>query len=272
MIRLVLTSFIQSLLFLQTSNVIHPKSADVLQAALKAVESVESVEYEVRREHTASAGSKFKARTSILAARSPFRFSAKLQGEDAPVRQLAVSDGKITRASYDGKTNETNTFAPSYPKEKLMPTLNGANQDVSATWRLLLDADFLKEAIASGRILYVKQEDIEGDLCHVVLYVRNSDVLESITEYYWFSIKTGLPRAVQRLTLTRGSTNLFPRFIISNIKLNPSIPVDTFSYKPTPSDSSTIPAPKAAATEPTTRRTLIGSQLPTLEVRDLEYK
>jgi thiol-disulfide isomerase/thioredoxin len=249
------------------------RAADVLQTALKAIENVDSVEYETHTERASSAGAKFKTRTTILATRSPFRFSAKLQGEDVSVTQMAVSDGKITRASTDGKTNETNTFAPSYPKEKLMPTMNNdAIQDVSATWRLLLDPDFLKEAIASGNTLYVKQEDVEGDLCNVVLYIRNSVVFESITEYYWFSAKTGLPRATQRLNIGRGRTNLFPRFIISKINLNPSIPADIFSYRPTASDSSSAPAPKTSATLPPARKSLIGEQLLALEARDMDFK
>lgn len=274
MLILALISFAYALLPLQATAATQPKPADVLQGALKAVEKIESVEYEVRREITTPAGDKVKVRTTIFAARTPFRFSAKLQAEDNSVRQIAVSDGTITRASYDGKVNETSTFAARYPKEKLMPMLNDANRDVSATWRLLLDADFLKEAIASGNILYVKQEDLEGDLCNVVLYVRNSEVFESMSEYFWLSAETGLPRAVQRLTLTRGLANLSPRFTISKVKPNASIPAGAFSYRPTSSDSSAAPMapPKAAAAAPVTEAALVGTQLPALEARDMEFK
>jgi len=269
---LFLVPFISTLLSLQTSGTSQPKPADVLRAALKSVEGIESVEYEVRSEVTNSAGTKLKAQTTILATRAPFRFSATLRGEGSPLRQIAVSDGEITRASYDGKVNETNTFASNYPKEKVMPILNDANRHVSATWRLLLDADFLKEAIASGNILYVKQEDLEGDLCNVVLYVRPSEVFESMSEYYWFSVTTGLPRGVQRLTLTRGRANLSPRFTISKIKLNPIISANTFAYRPTVSDSFTPPVTKTADMALPARRSLIGSLLLELEMRDMEYK
>ena len=274
MLILVLISFAYALQPSQATAATQPKPADVLQGALKAVEKIESVEYEVRSEITTPAGDKIKVRTTIFAARTPFQFSAKLQGEVNPVRQIAVSDGTITRASYDGKVNETSTFAARYPKEKLMPILNDANRDVSATWRLLLDADFLKEAIASGNIMYVKQEDLDGDLCNVVLYVRNSEVFESMSEYYWFSAETGLPRAVQRLTLTRGRTNLSPRFTISKVKPNAIIPAGAFSYRPTSSDSSAAPMspPKAAAAAQPTEAALVGSQLPALEARDMEFK
>ena len=274
MLILVLISFVYALQSSQATAATQPKPADVLQGALKAVEKIESAEYEVRSEITTLAGDKIKVRTTIFAARTPFRFSAKLQGEDNPVRQIAVSDGTITRASYDGKVKETSTFAARYPKEKLMPILNDANRDVSATWRLLLDADFLKEAIASGNILYVKQEDLEGDLCNVVLYVRNSEVFESMSEYFWLSAQTGLPRAVQRLTLTRGRANLSPRFTISKVKPDASIPAGAFSYRPTSSDSSAapMPPPKAAAAAQPTEAALVGSQLPGLEARDMEFK
>jgi thiol-disulfide isomerase/thioredoxin len=272
MFSLLLVPFIQSLLFLQTSSAAPTSPADVLRGMLKAVENIESVEYEVRREYKTSEGNKFRGRTTVLASRSPLRFSAKLQAEDAPITQMAVSDGKITRGSSDGKTNEAYTFAPRYPKDKVMPYVNDANLDVSATWRLLLDADFLKEMIAGGNILYVKQEDIEGDLCHVVLSVRNSAIFESVTEYYWISVKTGLPRAMQRLTLTRGSTILNPRFIISKLKINPGLPADAFTYRPTATDSSTVRAPKPTAADgQPTERSLVGSRLPALEVRDVDF-
>ena len=270
MILLVLVPFLCTLLSFQTSGTPQPRPADVLQAALKALEGIESVEYEVRSEITNS-GTKLKAQTTILATRAPFRFSATLRGEGSPLRQIAVSDGEITRASSDGKVNEINTFASTYPKEKVMPILNDANRHVSATWRLLLDSDLLKEAIASGNILYVKQEDVEGDLCDVVLYIRNSEVFESVSEYYWFSVATRLPRAMQRLTLTRGHANLSPRFTISKIKLNATISANTFAYRPTVSDSSRLPVTKTADVAPA-RRSLIGSLLPALEMRDMEYK
>lgn len=274
MLILVLISFAFALHPFQTTAATQPKPADVLQTALKAVEKIESVEYEVRSEITTPAGDKVKVRTTIFATRTPFRFSATLRGEGPPLRQMAVSDGEITRASYDGKVNETNTFASTYPKEKVMPILNDANRHVSGTWRLLLDADLLKEAIGSGNILYVKQEDIEGDLCNVVLYVRTSEVFESMSEYYWFSAATGLPRAVQRLTLTRGRANLSPRFTISQVKPNAIIAAGTFSYRPTSSDSSVAPMspPKVAAAARPPEAALVGSKLPALEVRDLEFK
>lgn len=274
---LILICFVLSLLSSKASSsaqIVRPKPADVLQSALKAVQSIESVEYQVHRERVTSTGLKFRGQTTIVASRSPFRFSAKFQGEDVPIAQMAVSDGKNTRVSYDGKTDETSIFALSYPKEKVMPARGGYDviPDVATTWRLLLDADFLKEAIASENILYVKQEDVEGDLCHVVLYVRGSDVFESVTEYFWISAKTGLPRAVQRLTLMRGSSNLRPRFTISKIRLNPRIAADTFSYRPTPLDSTVETAPKTSATISPANSSLVGSQLPDLEVRDLAFQ
>jgi hypothetical protein len=98
-----LALLIQILSFSQASGQ-HPP-ADVLRSAIKAVEKLESVEYEVMREYATADGRKFKGRTKIVAARSPLRFSAKLEGEDVSVTQLAVSDGKVIRSSQNGKTS-----------------------------------------------------------------------------------------------------------------------------------------------------------------------
>ena len=242
---------------------------DVVQATIKAIENIQSVEYEVRGEYSA-AGARFKGRTTIIATRSPFRFRAKLQGDDRPITQLAVSDGKTTRASYDGKTSETDTFAPSYPSEYIMPALGQSNLDVSYTWRLLLDPGFFSAAVADGQLLLVMQDDIDGDLCNVVLHLRKSEVHGTVTDYLWLSVKTGLPRAVQRLSLNRGRTQLSSRQIISTIHINPAIASDLFSYTPLASDSSTVTPDKTAAPVTSARETLTGRQLAEFDVRNME--
>jgi thiol-disulfide isomerase/thioredoxin/outer membrane lipoprotein-sorting protein len=268
MIFLLLISLAQSTLLLQATNKAQPEPADVLRSLLKAVEHVESVEYEVRSEHSTTDGKKYKARTRILATRSPFQFSARLQAEDAPFKQMAVSDGKVTRASTRGETSEAPFVFSSQGRQVV---LNDANEDVAATWRLLLDQLHIKKAIESGSILFINQDEIEGDLCNIVLYSRPlTGEAGSTTEYYWVSAKTGLPRAVQRWTLQRGHTRFGPQFIISNINLNPGIPAETFSYRPAPSDSFKGPELKPSPQPPA--KSLIGAELADLEVMDLQPK
>jgi len=268
MIYLLLISLAQPILLLQASAQSYASPTDVLRSLLKAVEHIESVEYEVRREHSTIDGKKYKARTRVLATRSPFQFSAKLQAEDAPVTQMAVSDGKATRASTGGETSEAPFVFSSRGGQVI---LNDANEDVAATWRLLLDQPHINKAIESRTILFVSQDEIEGDLCNVVLYSRPlTDEAGGTTEYYWVSAKTGLPRAVQRWTLQRGRTRFGPQFIISNIKPNPSIPGETFSYNPTASDSSKAPELKPPAQA--VGKSLIGADLADLEVMDLQSK
>lgn len=268
MIFLQLIYLAQSILLLQATNQAHPSPADVLRSLLKAVEHIESVEYEVRREHSTTDGKKYKARTRVLATRSPFQFSARLQAEDAPVIQMAVSDGKATRASIGGKTSEAPFVFSSQGRQVI---LNDANEDVAATWRLLLDQLHINKAIESRSILFVSQDEIEGDLCNVVLYSRPlTGEAGGTTEYYWVSAKTGLPRAVQRWTLQKGRTRLGPQYIISNIKLNPDIPAETFSYRPTASDSFKGPELKPPA-QPA-GESLIGAELADMEVMDLQTK
>lgn len=152
-----------------------------------------------------------------------------------------------------------------------MRIMNESTADVARTWRTLLDAAFLQAATSSPDVLYVKQEEIEGDPCDVVLVLRSSDLFESVTTYYWISTRTGMPRAVQNLMLVRGRTNLTPRYVISNAKLNPAIPPGVFSYRPTPGDSST-PAPATPPAVPTSEAASIGKLLPDLEVRDRDYR
>ena len=165
-----LALLIQIFSFSQASGQAPPSPADVLRSTIKAVEKLESVEYEVRREYVSADGRKFKGRTKIMAARSPLRFSAKLEGEDVSVTHLAVSDGKVIRSSQNGKTSAIE--GPVFSSRILQGTLNDAHRDAATTLRLLFDREFLQTALASQNILFAGQDEIEGDPCHIVLYVR----------------------------------------------------------------------------------------------------
>src|SRR5262245_43031919 len=263
-----LTLLIQILSFSPASGQAPPPPADVLRSAIKAVEKLESVEYEVRREYITSDGRKFKGRTRIVAARSPLRFSAKLEGEDVSVTQFAVSDGKAIRSSQNGKTSVSE--GPVFTSRILQGTLNDAHRDVTTTLRLLFDREFLQTALASQNVLFAGQDEIEGDLCNIVLYVRVSNEGGNASDYFWISAQTGLPRASQRLLLVRGQSSLQPRFILSNIKLNPAAPPESFLYEPKASDSSVVLEPKN--TPPPAEKNLTGAPLPDLELRDIDYK
>jgi thiol-disulfide isomerase/thioredoxin len=264
-----LALLIQILSFSQASGQAPPPPADVIRSSIKAVEKLESVEYEVRREYVTTDGRKFKGRTNIVAARSPLRFSAKLEGEDVSVTQLAVSDGKVIRSSQNGKTSASE--GPVFTSRILQGSLNDAHRDVTTTLRLLFDREFLQTALASQNIMFAGQDEIEGDTCNIVLYVRASNEGGNASDYFWISTQTGLPRASQRLLMVRGQSSLHPRFIISNIKLNPVIPPETFLYEPKASDSSSATEPKNAP-PPAAEKNLTGTLLPDLELRDIDYK
>ena len=253
----------------QSSRGTRPDAAEILRSLLRAVENMKAVAYDVRREHTAADGTKYNGVTRVLATRSPFRFRAKLDGQEIPVKQLAVSDGKATRASTDGEASDASIVFSSRGGQVI---LNAANEDVAATWRLFLDLDHINKAIESRNIMFVSGDEIEGEACHIVLYSRPlTTEASAITEYIWISAITGLPRAMQRWSLQRGRTRLGTQYIISNIKPDPSFSPETFSYVPIGSDSSKIAksnvvAPKApAGPRP-------GTALPDLEVMNMEYK
>jgi len=99
------------------------------------------------------------------------------------------------------------------------------------------------------------------------MYVRVGQDSGSTIEWYWISDKTGLPRAAQRINLRRGATRLTDRAVISVVRINPRIPAGTFTYSPAPADSTPAASPAAERTP----RSLRGTRLPDLEVRDASY-
>jgi thiol-disulfide isomerase/thioredoxin/outer membrane lipoprotein-sorting protein len=258
-----------SLLLLQAPNAAQsvptpPAAAEVLRATLKALEKVEAVEYEVRRVAQNPSDQNAKLQTSILLAPNPFRFSAKTRDERGQVVSFAVSDGKTTRTSSQGKTGEHPTFVPG-----AMVSTTIAGGDV-ATTRQLFDANYLTEAIASQRVHVLSQSEVESELCHILVYARLSSRPElASTQYIWVSTVTGLPRAVQVLNIARGHVTLAPRLVLAKIRFNPPIPAETFTYQPKTTDTVTLATAKPAAAEPAS---IIGQQLPALEVRDVEFK
>jgi thiol-disulfide isomerase/thioredoxin len=238
--------------------------ASILRSALRATEKIDTIEYEVRRESKGPDGALHPAWSTIVAARSPFGFQARFRDEDSGARDMAVLDGEVTRYSADGVSGEIpRTF---FAAGQVVP--NRAAVDVATTWHVLLDRDFITTAIDSGSIVYAGKDDIAGDLCRIVLYVRAGEDSGSNVDWYWISEKTGMPRAVQRVTLRRGTTRLVDRAVISIVRTNFRIPPDLFRYRPSAADST----PAATSTRVASPRNLRGTRLPDLEVKDADYK
>lgn len=256
--RILLATLVLVNLFAQGND-----APSILRSSLKATEKIDTIEYEVRRMSKASDGKLRYSRSTILAQRSPFGFVARYQNEDTGIRDMAVLDGEVTRYSADGVAGEVpRTFISA---GQVIP--NAASADAAITWRLLLDRDYVSTAIDSGSIVYAGKDDVDGELCRIVAYVRVSEESGSTIDWYWISSKTGLPRAVQRGNLRRGTTRLTDRAVISILRMNPRIPPDAFTYRPTPADSSpdAAPAPRASS------RDLRGMRLPDLELKDIAY-
>lgn len=237
--------------------------ADILRSALKSAEKIDTIEYEVRRDSKGPDGKLHRSRSSVLAARSPFRFQARFEDEDTGARDMSVLDGDITRYSADGIAGEVRrTFVAG---GQIVP--NSSASDVAITWHMLFDRDYLATAIDSGNIVYAGKDDIDGELCHSVLYVRVGEDSGSTADWYWISAKTGLLRAVQRANLRRGAARLTDRYIVSVLRLNPRLAPSVFSYAPTPADST----PEPAASRTSSMRSIQGLRLPDLEVKDASY-
>src|SRR5262245_38763151 len=88
-----------------------PTATEILRATVKAIETAEAVEYEVRRGALKPGDPTALLRTTIVLTRDPLRFLAKTTNENGQVVAMAVSDGKTTRISSDGKVGEHPTFA-----------------------------------------------------------------------------------------------------------------------------------------------------------------
>ena len=236
----------------------------ILRSALKATEKIDTIEYEVRRMSKAPDGKLRYSRSMILAQRSPLGVVARYQSDDTGIRDMAVLDGEVTRYSSDGVAGEIpRTFIAA---GQISP--NWASGDIAITWRVLLDREFVSRAIDSGSIVYAGKDDIEGELCRIVAYVRVGEDSGSTVDWYWISSKTGLPRAVQRQLLRRGMTHVTDRVIISILRINPKIPPGAFNYRPIPSDS----LPDTTTTPEVSPRNLRGMRLPDVEVKDVAYK
>jgi peroxiredoxin len=197
--------------------------------------------------------------------KSPFHFRAEHRGEGNSILEVTVYDEKTVRVSSNGETQEGPAFASG--GSGAMIVLSNAGFDVPATWHLLLDQEYLRKAIASGKILFLWQGEIEDDLCNVVLYAHNE-----VIDYWWISAKTALPRAVQRVNMMRGhNTSPGPRFEISNVRFNPEIPPNAFAFAPPSSGARTAEyqGTPPVFSEPT--KSILGQPLPSLEVRDPQY-
>lgn len=264
---------LQFLFGFQVAAAPQPSAADILGSAIKATGEAGAAAYVVRRDYTDDSGGKHKGSTSIVLTKSPFQFRAEHQEEGQSLPENAVSDGKVTRSSSNGRTEERLTFGSS--GRDAMIVTNDATFDVAATWHLLLDPDYLRKAVASGRLLFLWEDDVEDDPCNVIVYAR-----DGWTDYLWISARTGLPRATQRLNLQHGRAILGPRYELTDIHLDPPIPPGSFDLRraltsppgPTGSKVNGDESARSAVAASVAPSDLIGRPLPALEVRDAQYK
>jgi thiol-disulfide isomerase/thioredoxin/outer membrane lipoprotein-sorting protein len=242
---------------------------DVLRSARNAIIGAQSAGYVVTKDYADSSGNKHKGHTNIVIVKSPFEFRAEHRREDGSRSETAISDGKTTNTITDGKRDQSPTFGPKGP-DWSMNVVGDADSDVAATWHLILDADYFQRAFESGRILYLWEEEVQGDPCSVIVYAR-----DHWTDYLWISTKTGFPRATQRVSMTRGPTRLSSRYEISDIRLNPQLRTDAFLL-PTdgtgPSETTPSRPKMQQSASGAVASNVVGVRLPDLELRDPQFK
>jgi outer membrane lipoprotein-sorting protein len=126
--------------------------------------------------------------------------------------------------------------------------MDRASGDALAT-HSAFDLYTYRKALANQSALYAGEDDIEGDLCYVVAVPSFfPEEAGSDTSYYWISARTGTPRSKQKYRILRGKTSVTYRWVISNIRLNPTLPPEAFSYHPTLTDSS-VPLDRGPAVQ-----------------------
>lgn len=268
-------------LFAQTSRVpsqgipstTNPSATDILRASMKALSNLSAVEYEVEADEQRSLLSykmtKVRAKTTIIAANSPRRAFARLQGADGATYETFTLNGNIMPYSAAGAVGENDLSKAFKPLT--------AFADFARTEPLLLNREFFAKIIEDGRLLYGGQEIIGDDLCDVIVHVK-SNLKQNVidTNYYWISTKTNLPRAKQSLSMTKRGKTLSPQFIINVTKQNPTITPATFAYKPTEKDSVAPPESnddvKIGNSGDRELTNLIGKQLPFLILNDTSFQ
>jgi thiol-disulfide isomerase/thioredoxin/outer membrane lipoprotein-sorting protein len=248
-------------------------AAEILESAIEALAPVRSVEYSVRTipaDPAAQAGTASSGHTVVIAAiGAPIRYRARFQSESPAAVELAVSDGEMVRISAAGQLSE-------YPTR----TMEDRGSAAALPTLPSFDPGTYRKALANKSAVYAGQDDIEGDPCYVVASPSLlAEEVGSDTTYYWISARTGLPRSKQTYRIFHGKTYLTYRWVISDIQLNPTIEPDTFTYRPTADDSristksaETVKPNKAVSAEEKAAASLVGQQVPDLEVRDAEYK
>jgi thiol-disulfide isomerase/thioredoxin/outer membrane lipoprotein-sorting protein len=242
-------------------------AAEILEKTIHALESVKSMEYEVRMLATSGAKSDvmYSGITKVIGTPSlPIQYRARFVADDPPTVVLAVSNGDKVRISDGGALIDHPTrVMEDNASEAALPTLQ------------MFDAARFRKALMSKNAIYAGQDDVDGELCYILgLPSLFEGEFGSDTDYYWISAKTGLALSRQRFRVMHGKTWVTLRWILSNVRLNPEIPEETFRYHPTEADST--PAPPAAPVSPTVPKTAgptarAGEPIPELEVRDSDY-
>ena len=252
-----------------------PNPIDVLRNMQKTLSGLKTATFEVRSldgYSFAKDPAKYRAVSKITVRNDPFNFSAKLVADDGSVYEAVTGDKLGMHTSVGGKIG-TEVFSKGFHP-------NNAQGDVNVSWNLFFAPDNLQKIISSNNFLYGGQEEVEGDVCDIIVYVELTPRAQlTRTYYYWISTTTNLPRATQAFTLVKGRSNVIPRRLISNLKINPAVSPETFAYVPVAADSAAIPKTEEADTAKLSNveadaigQSLLNKVSPDVDVIDLAYK
>jgi thiol-disulfide isomerase/thioredoxin len=199
------------------------KALQIIRDMGEALKSVEAIELDIAGEMPFR-DTQFRAHA--VAALNPIRYWSKLE----------MSNGTVEYASLDGLTMHYTDEKGQRVSRQVSThriAVNDANGYGYHTWRIFLERDRFSQANAENCI-YLHAEEVEGRTCDLVGQVKSTDDGELITTttYYWVDREQKLPRATQLHSIIRGKSNLSPKWVFSNLRLNPDLKKDFFAHIP----------------------------------------
>jgi thiol-disulfide isomerase/thioredoxin len=250
------------------------KAKAIIAGARSVLKDVHSVRYTVSRPRSVADTSEIYT-SHVTAASDPPCYFATTSGAPTAYRDLGVRDPIEQRASSE---HQVWNMACPVPKEfSPMLLLCQSDAAVANTWQYLLDAQFLENIENCDKLTYVTTDDIGGTPADVIFFVRESNMQSAAqrervvrTNYVWFSQATHLPVAVAASMIVRGNfNNSIPRFLISDVELNPKVDPNMFAYKPKPADSS---APAVQQLSKTSVKSWPETPLDDVDLRDVSNR
>lgn len=235
------------------ANEIAARAAQALRGA--------TVRYRVEADRSLGDRASYRGLTTVVLAHEPLRLRVEHRDDAGQLLAIAVAENNRTTTLNESGASQSPTLGG--PDAAMMVVTSEATAVVAAT-RAYMHDSLYREAIAVGAVMVAGQDDVDGDLCDVVLLGQASvGAYDHVATYISISRETGLPRRVQSVRRVRGQTRLDRPFTLLDIEVDPLIPADAFELDADALEFAAGPA-REAAEEP--RAPIVGRPWPDIEL------